>query len=47
LHRIAWIRVSDPERDFAFLEGERGKKTEIITSIEIAESRQSRSTATK
>jgi hypothetical protein len=35
LHRIAWIRASDPERDFAFLDEERGKKMEIITSIEI------------
>ncbi len=35
LHRIAWIRVCDPERDFVFLEEARGKKTEIITSIKI------------
>ncbi len=37
LHRIAWICVCDPERDFGFLEVARGKKTEIITSIEIIE----------
>ena len=34
-HRIGWIRLFDPERNFPRLEVEGGKKTEVITSIEV------------
>jgi hypothetical protein len=34
-HRIAWIRLFDPDRGFPFLDSESGKKTEIITAIDI------------
>ena len=34
-HRVPWIRVLDQGRKFVAIQEERGKKAEIITSIEI------------